>query len=155
MPLWPFSRHHSAESGDVSAMCCLGEWHWNGLEGFKEDKGEAYKWHKQASDLRFPKAMARVGQCLLNGSAGAMTNAIEGIVLLALAAERGSDKACFLLGDTYYHGRHGIGKNEVEAKHLLQKALAKDECEYNHLEDEEANEARAMLDEMEGKGWDR
>lgn len=44
---------------------------------------------------------------------------------------------------------------EEEAKHLLEKALAKDECEYNHLEDEEANEARAMLDEMEGKGWGR
>ena len=145
----------NAESGDVSAMYCLGEWYWNGLEGFKEDKGEAYNWYTKASDRRFPKAMARVGQCLLNGSAGATTNTIEGIVLLALAAERGSDKACFLLGETYYHGRHGIGKNEEEAKHLLEKALAKDECEYNHLEDEEANEARAMLDEMEGKGWDR
>ena len=74
----------NAESGDVSAMYCLGEWYWNGLEGFKEDKGEAYNWYTKASDRRFPKAMARVGQCLLNGSAGATTNTIEGIVLLAL-----------------------------------------------------------------------
>ena len=147
----------NAENGDVEAMYCLGEWHWNGMEGFQEHRGEAYKWYKKASDLRFPMAMARVGQCLLsvNRSNGTAASTAEGIVLLALAAERGSDKACFLLGDTYYYGRHGIEKNEKEAKHLLEKALAEDKCEYNHLEDEEAENARELLDEMESLGWDR
>lgn len=135
-----------AEKGDGHAMYNLGMWLEKGDYGLKVDEKEAYKWYKKGSDDGNVCCMALAGDCLLNGR-GTAENVSEGLVLVTMAAERGSDYACYTLGEFYYRGIFGFRKDNEKAKFWLEKAVAED-CEHDHLSDESMEEARDWIAEI-------
>lgn len=139
-----------AERGDTDAMFNLAFSYDNGEHGFKQDKKEAYKWYKKGSDADNVYCMAVAGEFLLNGW-GTGTNFSEGLVLISLAAEKGSNHACHSLGECYFKGLCRIGKDNEKAKFWLEKALANgdESCEYRHLSTEAIDDAKAWLQEIE------
>ena len=135
-----------AEKGDSNAMYYLALCYQDGKYGFKEDWKEAYKWFKKGSDDGNVLCMAMAGECLLTGT-GTEVNFSEGFILISLAAERGSNHACYALGGCYYRGICRIGKDIEKAKFWLERALAED-CEYDHLDDESKERARGWIAEI-------
>ena len=132
-----------AEKGDTDAMFELGVCYERGEYGFKEDSKEAFKWYKKGSDACNVCCMSAAGACLMYG-VGTAANVSEGLVLITLAPEKGSDHACFSLAQCYYRGLHGIRKDIEKAKFWLEKVVAGD-CEYDHLDDACAEQARVWI----------
>lgn len=132
-----------AEKGDTDAMFDFALSCASGTHGLKVDKKEAYKWYKKGSDACNVYCMSEAGECLMYGI-GTAPNVSEGLVLITLAAEKGSDFACFSLAECYYRGFHGIRKDFEKAKFWLAKVVAGD-CEYDHLADECVQKARRWI----------
>ena len=135
-----------AKKGDTDAMFELALCYEYGANGLEKDPKEAFKLFKKGSDAGDVYCMANAGECLLSGN-GTTKYASEGLVLVSLAAERGSDFACYVLGECYYKGEFGIRKDIEKAKFWLEKALAED-CEYAHLDDEFEEEVRGWIAEI-------
>ena len=132
-----------AEKGDTAAMYDLAMSYQYGELGLEVDNEEAYKWYKKGADVGNLYCRVLVGDCLLTGR-GTEANESEGLVLVSLAAEKGSDYACFLLGERYYKGLCRIRKDNEKAKFWLEKAIG-DDCNYKHLNDQGKEKARVWL----------
>ena len=59
---------------------------------------------------------------IADGLGGAEMNVARAIFLTSVAAEKGSDVACYNLGVWHMHGLHGLPKDKGWAKHWLTKA---------------------------------
>ena len=134
-----------AENGDTTAMYEFGLMYEHGENGLKVDNEEAYKWYKMAADAGDVVGTAALGECLLNGW-GVKKNLSEGLIMVVSAAKDGSDYACFLLGETYFHGRCGVEVNYASAKYWLEKALSAEarSCEHSHLTGEGVEDAERL-----------
>ena len=109
-----------AEEGDCQAMCKLGMWYRGGEEGFPKNKELAYKWYKRAADKRDVKGMGAAGYRLVQGI-GVAKNISEGVHLTTLAAELGSNFACYNVGKWYFEGLHGFPHDMSQARYWFKK----------------------------------
>jgi hypothetical protein len=134
-----------AESGDSTAMVILGCRYAYGQMGFKKDKKLGFTWFKRAQNAGSVRGTAMTGIYLLKGIAGvAASSQQEGLVYLALAAERGSNFAAYELGMAKAKGKSGLLVNSKEALGWLQKC-ASPSCNYDHLTDSTKAKARQKL----------
>jgi len=136
-----------AEDGDADAMFNLGNWYRDGQFGLTRNDEESYKWYKQAADLKDTRGMVAAGWRLVTG-VGVEKNVSHGMVLVASAAEMGSDCACFHLGMWYLRGNHGLPKDRKEAMRLLRR-VTDGSCSVHRLKGECKEKAKAMIQELE------
>mmetsp|Transcript_4399 Transcript_4399/g.9925 ORF Transcript_4399/g.9925 Transcript_4399/m.9925 type:complete len:290 (-) Transcript_4399:370-1239(-) len=136
-----------AEDGDVDAICNLALWYWDGSFGLVKNIKEAYKWYKQAADLKDTGAMAMAAWYFVNG-VGVEKNIGQGIALTMSAAERGSDVACYNLAVRYLNGRDGLPEDKKEAIYWYKRA-ADGSCSVRHLMKEGLEMAKAKLEALE------
>lgn len=132
-----------AEGGNASAMYKVYENSLHGTEFFRRDVGLAYKWLEKAYAAGSFKATADKGLAHINGTV-LRRNTMEGMVLIARAAESGSDFAAYYLGHAYAEGGNGLSVNKTEAVFWLRKALSGD-CSYRHASDYVLEKANAVL----------
>mmetsp|Transcript_4397 Transcript_4397/g.9920 ORF Transcript_4397/g.9920 Transcript_4397/m.9920 type:complete len:290 (-) Transcript_4397:282-1151(-) len=137
----------NAEEGDVDAMYILGLWYENGSFGLVQNVEEAYKWFKKAADLKDTRGMALAGWCIANG-VGVRKSLSHGMMLLTLASERGSDVACYFLGEWHRDGTTGLPKDKKEAIYWYKRA-ADGSCSVRHLMKEGLEMAKAKLEALE------
>lgn len=141
----------AAEKGDTDAMYELGLCYVHGKKGLEADMEEAYKWFKKGYDAGDVYCMTLAGVYQFTGDGTKMKES-NGLVLIALAAEKGSDHACYLLGKFYHKGIYGITKDSKEAKFWLEKALRVGACEYPQMEENSVADAKQWLQEIEEEG---
>ena len=103
-----------AEGGDARAMSKLGIAYRDGERGLKQDKKQAFTWFKQAADLQDPTALTSCGAAYLNAH-GVERSISRGVSMVTMAAERGSEHACGILGRANAEGRHGFDQDPQEA----------------------------------------
>ena len=144
----------SAEGGDAEAMYIIGMWYHNGLRGLEQSYADAFRWYMKSSNAGNAKGMALAGSFMVWNKVG---NGIaydvpEGIYLLYSAAEKGSNFACYCLGEIYYKGNIGSGsgvgmqKNYSKAKKWLQKMA---DCDHDHIDAHYKEKAQEWLREIE------
>ena len=138
----------ASERGDVSAMYTLGGLYIFGQRGLEADKKEAFRWYKKSADLRHPRGMALAGQFLLCGMGEIQRNKIQGMSLISMAANLGSDHACWNLGRSYQNGLHGMPKEKEQAKYWLGKCTD-GSCVYKHLGQKDFDRAKVALMKLE------
>lgn len=107
-----------------------------------DDEEIAYQWFKRAADKRHIKGMAMAGECLLHGSAVDETSEetfCQGLYYTAVAAELGSDAACFNLGYAFHKGSDNtcftfcLPKDAIQAQYWLKKCLSSAKCTEKHV----------------------
>lgn len=113
-----------AERGETLSMCRLGNWYSYGKKSLEKDKSRAYFWYRTAADYGCIRGMTYAGICLLTGE-GVEINETEGLTLLGVAAQGGSDLAAYWLGVCYKEGKCGLPKNEAQAMIWFQKLVDK------------------------------
>ena len=138
-----------ADEGDTEAMYSLGKWLEDGENGLEEDEDAAYQWFKKAADGGHVDGMAWAGYFQVYGHGSVDRNIGGGLVLLVLAAERGSKFAQHLLGEFYHKGMHGIAKDAKNAKYWLEKVLKNTGTEIHR---DYVEECRDWLREIEEEG---
>mmetsp|Transcript_19689 Transcript_19689/g.35737 ORF Transcript_19689/g.35737 Transcript_19689/m.35737 type:complete len:214 (-) Transcript_19689:123-764(-) len=135
-----------ALGGDHDAMFLLGLFHFDGLNGFGKDQKIAFDWYERASNAGNVKALALSGFSYMNGS-GVKENVTYGIVLVTMAAERGSDLACLSLGLWLAGGDFDLVEDHSKAIHFLSLGLS-GLCPHRHARKEPKEEAHLMLTEL-------
>eukprot|EP00550_Attheya_septentrionalis_P003376 CAMPEP_0198290878 /NCGR_PEP_ID=MMETSP1449-20131203/8585_1 /TAXON_ID=420275 /ORGANISM="Attheya septentrionalis, Strain CCMP2084" /LENGTH=282 /DNA_ID=CAMNT_0043989437 /DNA_START=31 /DNA_END=879 /DNA_ORIENTATION=+ len=140
----------NATGGDGTSMHKVGKLYASGQKGKEKDINLAYQWFNKASDVGHVKGMAMAGYCLVMG-AGVQKHTAHGISLISMAAEGGSDYACFNLGLWFANGAHGLPSTTTHqmAIRLLRKGFS-DECIHHHANETFKADARAKLDELAG-----
>jgi hypothetical protein len=113
-----------AQAGDAYLMYFLGVNYECGRKGFKQDFQLAFHWYKKGHEAGNVNATAVVGCWLAGGRHGVARNQSEGLLLTALAAERGSDFAAYHLGLYYSQGLQGVSVNTTQAIWWFQKCLS-------------------------------
>lgn len=113
-----------AERGDTQSMCRLGTWYSYGQKSLERDRTRGYAWYRMAADNSCIKGMTYAGICLLTGD-GVEMSETEGLTLLGVAAQGGSDLAAYWLGICYKDGKCGLPKNEAQEMLWLQKLVDK------------------------------
>ena len=138
-----------AERGDAGAMCALGYVYSKGSHGETKDDAEAHRLYEKASDAGSVEATALKGFNEVHGI-GTPKNIGSGIILLASAATKGSDFACFCIGKYYYFGRAsaGIKKDLKKAKYWLRLAVGG--SHHKHLGEKNIRKARKWISDIEG-----
>jgi TPR repeat protein len=87
----------SATSGSAEAMCRLGDFWAEGLNG-KPDGAEAMLWYRRAATGGLVPAQLKLAQAYSRGSGG-QTNLLEAYIWFELAAQQGSAEARRLAGE--------------------------------------------------------
>jgi hypothetical protein len=110
-----------AEGGDSDAMTSVGRIYIVGENGVTKDGKTAFQWFKRASDAGNAKGMAFAGMSLLSHIEGINMekNVASGIMLVTMAAERGSDSACLYLGRMLANGILMVSLKRPFHRHLL------------------------------------
>ena len=132
----------ATEKDDADAMVLLGNEYLSGSEGFVLDKKRGYEWYAKAASKGSVRGRAHQGWCLFYG-VGVKTSQMEGAVLLAGAAEQGSEFAAYYLGFEFFHGTDGLPKNRERAKYYLRKVV--DGGYRGEMDEEDFEEAKKML----------
>lgn len=132
-----------AEGGNAAAMYDVYWSYRDGNDFFKKDVELAFKWLEKAYAAGNVRAMVRKGIAYINGGV-LRKNKMEGMVLIARAAEKGSDLAAYKLGSFYGYGKHGLSVDTTEAVFWLRKALSGD-CPHRHARDSQREKANSML----------
>lgn len=112
------------ENRDTLAMCRLGNWYSYGQKGLEKDKSRGYAWYKAAAERGCIKGMAYAGICLLTGD-GVGVDETQGMTLLGVAAQGGSDLAAYWLSICFKDGKYGLSKNDAQEKLWLQRLVDK------------------------------
>lgn len=87
-----------AEGGNMKAMEEVAECYQTREYGRLENQSEAFKWYNRAYESHYSViGMANVGDMMVNGS-GTKKSALKGLMLLFVAARKGSDYAAYALG---------------------------------------------------------
>lgn len=144
-----------ARDGDVRSMYNAYFGYRSGQLGFEENGKLALEWLKKAHVANYPCGTASLGTALVLGKVGDHKIAVrkeEGVALIAIAAERGSDHAAFELGFAYSGGGGGCCNLDIrlDAKQAIswfQKGLDED-CPFKHTTDWFREKARAKLQEL-------
>ena len=136
-----------ADGGDGYAMYRLGMWYQFGMRGLAEDTAQARAWYGRSAAVRYPKGMARFGECLTCGKGGSKNHAL-GLVMVSQAAALGSDLAAYLLGYAFSKGTWGLPKLPAQGRFWIKKVVD-GECELKHLNDNDLAKAAGWLRELE------
>eukprot|EP00978_Attheya_sp_CCMP212_P023564 scaffold72515_cov52-Attheya_sp.AAC.3 len=136
-----------ALGGDHDAMFLLGLFHFDGINGFGKDQKIAFDWYEMASNAGNVKALALSGFSYMNGS-GVKENVTYGIVLVTMAAERGSDLACLSLGLWLAGGDFDLVEDRSRSIHFLSLGLS-GKCPHQHARREPKVEAHLILTKLE------
>ena len=136
-----------ADGGDGKAMYRLGMWYQFGLRGLAEDTTQARAWYGRSAAVRYPKGMARFGECLMCGRGGSKNHAL-GLVMVSQAAALGSDLAAYLLGYAFSKGTWGLPKLRAQGQFWIKKVVD-GECEVKHLNDNDLAKAAGWLRELQ------
>lgn len=107
-------------------MYSIAVWYDYGKRGLEKSKSDAFKWYMKASIAGNAKGMAMAGWYMVWKHENVANDLPEGLHLLHLAAEKGSNVACFHLGEIYYKGyifsRPGVGiEKNYEGKEMARK----------------------------------
>ena len=115
-----------ANNGDPKAMDTLGDWYYHGENGLVEDEELSYSWYQKAADLGCNPAKAAAGYMLYKGE-GTERNCAEGVLLIGLAAAKGSSNAAYYLASSYYLGgdteKGYFAKDNAKAKFWLNESM--------------------------------
>ena len=112
-----------AAGGDEMAPWQLGMWYQFGKKGLAKDDVQARAWYERSAAAGDPRGLALFGQYLLYGWGGPQDSAL-GLVNVTKAAQHdGSDVAAYILGNTFFHGYHGLPKDPVRARPWLEKVV--------------------------------
>eukprot|EP00978_Attheya_sp_CCMP212_P035062 scaffold150524_cov51-Attheya_sp.AAC.4 len=135
-----------AEGGDTEAVVAVGHSTSLGKNGVRTDGKAAFELWKRASDKGNVVAMGIIGMSLLDRVKGidVEKNVSSGILLLAMAAERGSDIACIHLGCVLANGIEGLPSDPSKAIYFLTKGLS-GECECCRASQKLKEEAREEI----------
>ena len=136
-----------ADGGDGTAMWKLGAFYESGEYGLAKDDVQARAWYERSAATRNPSGMAAAGECLLCGFGGPKDNAL-GLVMVAQAAELGSNLGAFFLGYAFFEGAYGLPKDPVRARFWLKKVVD-GECEHKHLRPDNITQVAAWLRELQ------
>mmetsp|Transcript_32290 Transcript_32290/g.69949 ORF Transcript_32290/g.69949 Transcript_32290/m.69949 type:complete len:95 (+) Transcript_32290:255-539(+) len=91
--------------------------------------------------------MAMTGDYIAEGY-GVRTNVSHGLMLTMSAAERGSDVACYFLGEWHRDGTTGLPKDKKEAIYWYKRATD-GSCSVRHLMKKALADAKAKLEALE------
>ena len=106
-----------AEGGDTDAMLDLGDWYENGKMGLSQNLERSFGWYQRGHRLGGCAMLtATLALCYLDGL-GVEKNVVHGMHLMTLAAERGDQVACFVLGTGFACGEHGLPQDAHAATH--------------------------------------
>eukprot|EP00568_Trieres_chinensis_P000453 CAMPEP_0183309456 /NCGR_PEP_ID=MMETSP0160_2-20130417/25353_1 /TAXON_ID=2839 ORGANISM="Odontella Sinensis, Strain Grunow 1884" /NCGR_SAMPLE_ID=MMETSP0160_2 /ASSEMBLY_ACC=CAM_ASM_000250 /LENGTH=255 /DNA_ID=CAMNT_0025473485 /DNA_START=171 /DNA_END=938 /DNA_ORIENTATION=+ len=141
-----------AENGDTDAMYNLSYWYDFGKKGLAIDFNKAYKWCKKAASNNNVRGMAAAGWHLIKGR-GVALGLAEGMALMGMAAQGGSDFAAYFLGVCFNDGLCGLPKSAEWAKFWLQKVVGGN-CNIRHLSQMGHEKARKSLIQMEVEDFD-
>ncbi len=108
-----------AEQGDISAAHALRYRLSHGVN-LTADHTKAYHWCTRASSTQEPKSMTLLADLYYEGR-GTEQNYRKAAKLYYFAAQRGVDKAMFMLYH-HYHNGFGVAKDETEARYYLNRA---------------------------------
>ncbi len=112
-----------AEGGDEMASWQLGMWYQKGMKGLAKDDVQARAWYERSAAAGDPRGLALFGQYLLCGWGGPQDSALGLVNLTEAARHDGSDVAAYILGNTFFHGYHGLPKDPVQARPWLEKVV--------------------------------
>ena len=140
---------NEAKKGGAQAMELIGFHYKYGTNEFlKKDLPKACEWlqkaHEKGSSVY---ATEQFGHLLLTGSDGVPQDHTKGIMLLSVAAGKGSDWAASMLGHVLATGMHGITVDEAEARRFFEMALD-DSCAHKTMDPGARAKAQAKLDEL-------
>ena len=108
-----------AEAGDVRAMTQLAFKYKSG-DGVKKDVAGYFQWSKRAADLNDAAGMSMVAVCHLHAN-GTTKNEPAGLIEIGQAAGLGSEHACYVLANAYYHGLYGLEKDSAQVARWVAK----------------------------------
>ena len=115
-----------------------------GRNGFPKDKKKGFHWAQKAHEAGSVFGLAELGQLLAVGS-GVARNQAEGAMYLGIAAEKGSNFACYCLGSYILDGSHGFGADKAKAALWLEKSLDTD-CKHRNMGEALIADAKQKLD---------
>ena len=141
----------AAEGGDASAMITVGNWYRSGssVSGYNRDSAVAYQWYKKAADMGDVRGLAMAGFRLVKGR-GVKQSVSQGLVLMGMALQGGSDMACYNLGVWYGEGLHGLPTDIDQAQKFLKKAVD-GSCPVKHASKVILNNASSRLQRLSNK----
>ena len=85
-----FHKANDTTNPDPDAMVLLGNEYLDGSDGFVQDKVLGYEWYCRAAQLGSARGLGHQGFCLFYGE-GVTASPMEGSIMMASAAERGSE----------------------------------------------------------------
>lgn len=103
-----------AEAGDSNAMHSLGLWYVKGEAGLAKDYDKAFAWFTRSAEKDNVYGLAACGRAYAEGE-GVVEMATQGVLMVARAAEMGSEHSCYMLGWWYQHGLKNLQKGAREA----------------------------------------
>ena len=98
-------------------------WYQNGMKGLAKDAAQARAWYERSAAAGDPRGLALFGQYLLHGWGGPQDSALGLVNVTEAAQHDGSDVAAYILGNTFFHGHHGLPKDPVRARPWLEKVV--------------------------------
>lgn len=141
---------NKARNGDADAMYDAYVNYKSGCNHFKKDNREAYRFLKNAYAAGNVEATAVLGLCFCTGKVENFVvpkNETKGMVLIALAAQAGSDYAAYLLGTHFASGKYGLPVDVEEAIHWLEVSLNRD-CPHQHMTEHYSRKANSVLADL-------
>lgn len=150
------------EDDDKDAMYKLYYLYKNGSNSFvRQDYHKAYESLQRANLAGSVKATALWGEVLctsqlgsveeLNAELGVRKDQMTGMLLIMHAAQKGSDRAAYLLGRAIAEGMYGMTEDLTEANRSLEISLSHSECDYRHMHESMLKQARELLNKVSGE----
>ena len=115
-----------AKAGSVLAQSVVGTYYYAGLEGVKQDYGEARKWFRLAADQGDLESQYQMGNFYYEGW-GVEKDYVEAVRWFRMAAEEGYAPAQRALGDCYLTG-YGVDRDDVEGVRLYKAAAEQEDA---------------------------
>jgi len=141
-----------AQDGDAFSMFRIHYVYAKGSNGFKKDGNLAVGWLRKAHAAGCVRATGVLGNCFLTGRSKhdlpVPKNISDGLVLLSLAAQKGSDVAAANLGLAFALGKYGLTVDTAQAITWLQKALSDNECPFKDLDTKAQERCRKELENL-------
>eukprot|EP00123_Amoebidium_parasiticum_P014401 comp22483_c0_seq1/m.33906 comp22483_c0_seq1/g.33906 ORF comp22483_c0_seq1/g.33906 comp22483_c0_seq1/m.33906 type:complete len:778 (-) comp22483_c0_seq1:18-2351(-) len=111
--------HTAARKGHVAAQSLLGRCYEQGHTGLgiKKSRLRAINWHMIAAERCEPYSLCYLAVCFLQGHKYIEKDEETGLMLLRMAGTKGNGQACYLLGQFYERGQHGV---HVDTEQALQ-----------------------------------
>ncbi len=111
-----------ANEGKTDSAHALCYRYTNGVN-VEQNNDEAFKWCTRAAASQNPKSSTLLADCYYHGI-GTDVDYRKAAKLYYYAAERGVEKAMFMMYHIYHNG-HGVAKDDTEAKYYLNRAASR------------------------------